>query len=88
MSASGGYTNTTFAYFYDHVVPYRDRPDVPFCVEMAKEADGDVLELGCGTGRILIPTARAGVPIFGLDLAKEMLAVCKKKLREDSQNSG
>jgi SAM-dependent methyltransferase len=65
---------------YDSVVPYRDRPDVSLFVDLAKEAGGPVLELGCGTGRILIPTARAGVPITGLDLSPQMLAVCRRKL--------
>jgi SAM-dependent methyltransferase len=65
---------------YDSVVPYRDRPDVNFFVDLAKEARGPVLELGCGTGRVLIPTARAGVPITGVDLSPHMLAVCRRKL--------
>ena len=56
------------AEFYDHIVPYRERRDVDFFVEMAKETGGPVLEVGCGTGRVLIPTARAGVEITGLDV--------------------
>jgi len=69
-----------FAEYYDHVVPYLARTDVPFFVEAARDARGPVLELGCGTGRILIPTARAGCEITGLDLSAEMLAVCRERL--------
>ncbi len=68
------------AEFYDHVIPYRDRPDVAFYVECALQSGGPVLELGCGTGRVLIPTARAGLEIIGLDPSPAMLAVCQRKL--------
>ena len=65
---------------YDHVPSYRDRDDIPFFVRMACESGGSVLELGCGTGRILIPTARAGVAILGLDICSSMLSMCRRKL--------
>ena len=69
---------------YDHVVPYRERPDVPFFIDEAKDSGGPVLELGCGTGRILIPTARAGIEIVGLDLSQPMIEVCRARLREEA----
>jgi SAM-dependent methyltransferase len=69
---------------YDFVGPYRERQDDAFFVEAAKEAGGPVLELGCGTGRIVIPTARAGVEVVGLDLSPGMLAACRRRLREES----
>jgi len=68
------------AEFYDSVVPYRDREDVPFFVEAALESGGPVLEIGCGTGRVLVPTARAGVEIVGLDSSPAMLQVCARRL--------
>ncbi len=70
-----------FAEFYDHTPLYLSRPDIAFYVEEARSA-GAVLELGCGSGRILIPTAAAGVPITGLDLSESMLARCRDKLAE------
>lgn len=76
-----GYGNT--AQFYDFVVPYRDRPDVPFFVEQAREMGGPVLELGCGTGRVLIPTARAAIDIVGIDLSPDMLAVCRERVASE-----
>ncbi len=59
------------------------RPDVPFYVGMAVESGGPVLELGCGTGRVLIPTARSGVRITGLDKSSEMLRICQAKLDKE-----
>ncbi len=85
MNADTGYDQYTFvAEFYDHVVPYRTRRDTDFFVEMARQAHGPVLEIGCGTGRILIPTARAGVEITGLDVSQSMLAVCPQRLAQES----
>ncbi|MDZ7644738.1 MAG: class I SAM-dependent methyltransferase [Woeseiaceae bacterium] len=48
-----------------------------FYVEAAKHSAAPVLEVGCGTGRILIPTARAGIQIVGFDLSEHMLSVCR-----------
>ncbi len=69
--------------FYDHHPLYRDRPDVSFYVEEAGRSGGPVLELGCGTGRILIPSAREGVAITGLDNSERMLALCRQKLARE-----
>jgi SAM-dependent methyltransferase len=65
---------------YDYVVPYANRPDVAFYVNQAKSAGGPVLELGCGTGRVLIPTARAGLEITGIDASPRMLGICRHRL--------
>jgi SAM-dependent methyltransferase len=86
MGGAGGYDDYAFvADLYDYVVPYRTRPDVDFFVEAARAAGGPVLELGCGTGRVLIPTARAGVDIVGLDLSSHMLQVCQARLLNQSE---
>jgi SAM-dependent methyltransferase len=85
MDNSSGYEDYPFAAeFYDYVVPYRDRQDVGFFVELARQSAGPVLEVGCGTGRVLIPTARAGIEIVGLDSSASMLAVCRQKLARES----
>jgi SAM-dependent methyltransferase len=54
--------------------------DVEFYVQQARDAGGPVLEIGCGTGRILIPTAEAGVEVTGLDNSQSMLAVARNKI--------
>jgi SAM-dependent methyltransferase len=86
MDPSGGHTyNSVIADLYDLVVPYRDRQDVNFFVKMAQDSGGPVLELGCGTGRVLMPTAKAGIEIIGLDASPAMLSVCRKKLSKESE---
>ncbi|MDX1615633.1 MAG: class I SAM-dependent methyltransferase [Candidatus Promineifilaceae bacterium] len=88
MTSSGGYQEyAAIADLYDHVVPYRDRSDVEFFVEATKAANGPVLEVGCGTGRVLIPTARAGVDVVGLDMSAAMLAQCRARLQQESNET-
>jgi ubiquinone/menaquinone biosynthesis C-methylase UbiE len=58
--------------------------DIPFYVELAREAGSAgqrVLELGCGTGRVTIPIAEAGVEVVGLDNSRAMLAVAERKAK-------
>ncbi|HEX3532517.1 MAG TPA: class I SAM-dependent methyltransferase [Thermoanaerobaculia bacterium] len=56
--------------------------DREFYVRLAREARGPVLEVTCGTGRILLPCLQAGVDIDGLDLFPEMLGVLRRKAAE------
>ena len=73
------------AELYDHVAPYASRGDVEFFIEEARRANGPVLEVGCGTGRVLIPTARAGFATSGLDASSAMLDVLRRKLAEEDE---
>jgi ubiquinone/menaquinone biosynthesis C-methylase UbiE len=48
--------------------------DVPFYVELAHEAEGRVVELAVGNGRVAIPVAEAtGRPVLGIDISKAIL---------------
>lgn len=73
------------AELYDYVIPYRDRGDVEFFVEAAQSSGGPVLEVGCGTGRVLLPTARAGITITGLDASPSMLAICRRRVAAEPE---
>src|SRR3954471_15495502 len=49
--------------------------DVPFYVGLAREADGPLVELAVGNGRVAIPVAQAtGRPVLGIDISPAMLA--------------
>lgn len=74
------------AEFYDSVPLYRERPDVAFYVDAAVHSGGPVLEVGCGTGRVLIPTARADVEIVGLDASPQMLNVLRRRLQGEPRD--
>jgi SAM-dependent methyltransferase len=52
--------------------------DVEFYVEEARAAAGPVVELACGTGRIAVPVAKAGVRLIGVDASPGMLEVARE----------
>jgi len=54
--------------------------DVPFYRERIPAPDAQVLELGCGTGRTLIPLVPSCGYMHGIDLSDAMLARCQQKL--------
>ncbi len=68
-----------FADVYDDW--YGDLPGLQATVERVTElaGAGPVLELGCGTGRLLLPLAEAGLPVVGLDASAAMLARLRAK---------
>ncbi len=59
--------------------------DVSLFVEYSRNSKGETLELGCGTGRVLIPTAAAGCQITGLDLSTFMLQKCSENLSAQTE---
>jgi SAM-dependent methyltransferase len=64
--------------FYDAF--YEDVDDTDFYMGLARRFGGPVLEAMCGTGRVLIPLARAGFEVTGIDSSDVMLAAARKKL--------
>jgi ubiquinone/menaquinone biosynthesis C-methylase UbiE len=70
-----------FAQFYDLMYQW-NKDDIPFYVKEAKKSGGKVLEIACGTGRITVPIAKAGVDITGIDYSKEMLDNLKRKIKD------
>jgi SAM-dependent methyltransferase len=57
--------------------------DIPygrdFYVGLAREARGPVLDVACGTGRILLPSLQGGADIEGLDMYEPMLRTLRAK---------
>ncbi len=82
-TAAVGYTyDEVWARFYEDLAPGLPG-DVEFFVELAREAAGPVLELGCGQGRVLFPVAAATEhPVVGLDASEAMLAAGTVKLAD------
>ena len=74
------------AKLYDHVYGQSQRPGAEFYLAEAVASGSPVAELGCGTGRVLIPIAREGIDITGIDLSPEMLVVLREKLAAESES--
>jgi SAM-dependent methyltransferase len=54
-------------------------PDRAFYRAVIEQRGGPVLDVGCGTGRLLLDYLEAGLDIDGVDNSPEMLAICREK---------
>ena len=59
--------------------------DIPFWMELARDSGSPILELGCGTGRVISHLAQLGQRVVGLDLDFEMLGFLKDNLSIQSR---
>jgi SAM-dependent methyltransferase len=71
--------NRVARFFDADYADYRD--DIPLLEALARRTGGPLLELGCGTGRALIPLARRGHRVTGVDLSPEMLRIAAAKAK-------
>jgi ubiquinone/menaquinone biosynthesis C-methylase UbiE len=78
----------TYAPFYDwENAQTLGRRDVPFWRRIAAAAGGPVLELGCGTGRVSVPLAKAGVDLVGVDRSAPMLQRAQQRVARAWRNT-
>ncbi len=56
--------------------------DVPLYENFARAADGPVLELGVGTGRVAIALAKSGLDVWGIDNSRAMLELATSKAEQ------
>ncbi len=73
-------TLNLIARYYDLIHHDMDE-DLPMWLELADDAAGPVLEIGCGTGRLLLPLAQSGQSVTGLDLSDAALNTARSKLQ-------
>jgi SAM-dependent methyltransferase len=66
-------------HLYDHEY-HRRRADVNYYRAVAAQKGRDLLELGCGSGRLLVPLVRDGARAVGLDYSQPMLRRCGERL--------
>ena len=78
------------ARLYDLLYPQPGGPGSRprFYLNLADTIGGAVLELGCGTGSLLLPIAERGIACQGLDLSSEMLALAGAKFRASGVTAG
>src|SRR5690349_3551008 len=78
--SAAGYDSELVAEFYDYIPRYLARGDVRFYAEVARRYGETVLEIGCGTGRILLPIASSGARVVGIDASEAMLARARQRV--------
>ena len=61
-----------------------DGPEIGYFKNVIQQAGVPALDVGCGTGRILVPCLEAGIEVHGTDISSEMINYCQAKL--DSNN--
>jgi SAM-dependent methyltransferase len=81
-AATDSYSVT--AKYYDGAYAAKpDLVDLPFYLELAEQTAGPILEIACGTGRVLLPIARRGIEIHGVDNSRPMLEILKNSLNRE-----
>jgi SAM-dependent methyltransferase len=80
MNAQATYAR--FAKFYDvYTAEYTD--DIPFYLAAVAGRQSPLLEVGCGSGRVLMALLRAEHTVTGVDISEEMLALARGKLKQE-----
>lgn len=73
---------------YDLIAPFYDAEHAQFTEDLdmyqnyAEMSIGRILELGCGSGRVLLPLAQAGYELTGVDTSAAMLQLARQRLQE------
>lgn len=70
-----------------HAHHIRHAEDLPYWLELARRQGSPILELGCGTGRVLLPLAKAGYQTTGLDNDPRMLEFLRSQVTPDLKTS-
>ena len=71
---------------YNLFHPQENINDAAFYKKLIHEIDGAVLEIMCGSGRVIIPLLRQNIDIDGLDCSNEMLASCREQVLHEGLN--
>ena len=74
------YANIVELYDQEHD-PYDE--DIEFYVGLLEDPTSRILEMGAGSGRLLVELAREGFHVTGLDSSAPMLAQAKRRLLEE-----
>jgi SAM-dependent methyltransferase len=75
---------------YDLIAPFYDSEHAQFDEDLdlyrnfAELCSGSLLELACGSGRLLLPLAREGHTLTGVDTSERMLALAQARLQEEN----
>lgn len=78
---------------YDLIAPFYDAEhasfdeDIDLYLHYAEMQTGPLLELACGTGRLLIPLAAQGYTLVGVDYSQPMLDIARRRVQQEGLES-
>ena len=58
-------------------------PEIPYFQRLIERHGQPALDVGCGTGRLLLPYRMAGLDVDGCDISPDMLALCRQNAERD-----
>lgn len=58
-------------------------PELPYFQRLIERYGQPALDVGCGTGRLLLPYRRAGLDVDGCDISPDMLALCRQNAERE-----
>ncbi len=76
------YASDILAWEYDQRQPLPLPGEIEWYLKYVKDPGSPILELACGSGRLLIPIAKAGFRIDGVDSSSAMLKRLQQKLKD------
>jgi SAM-dependent methyltransferase len=77
---AANYDDEWWARVYDSIYRATRKQEHDFYVQQAATVGQPVLEIGCGTGMVLLDLIRAGVDAYGFDISSPMLDALKRKV--------
>ena len=63
-----------------------DGSEIRLMADFLKTHPGPALEIGCGSGRLILPLIATGFDVEGLELSTDMLEICRKGAEEEFGN--
>jgi SAM-dependent methyltransferase len=58
-------------------------PEIEYFKRLVEKYGEPILDVACGTGRLLIPFLRAGLDVDGCDISPDMLAFCAQRVQSE-----
>jgi SAM-dependent methyltransferase len=65
-----------------------DGPEIAYYQKLIQRYGQPALDVGCGTGRLLLPYLRAGLDVDGCDVSQDMLDQCEEKAKRENFSPG
>jgi SAM-dependent methyltransferase len=80
--------DTWMAGDFGEIARYTARAAEEFVARLNLTPGSRVLDVACGTGNTVIPAARAGVRMFGVDIASNLLDQARARARQEGLQAG